>query len=60
VTHPKPAFWPLFMTAPTLVHKGIPTLKRHMVHGFKLTEEKESITFGKPQREQRYDLLIPR
>lgn len=29
-------------------------------HGFKLTEEKESTAFGKPLREQRYDLLLPR
>jgi GNAT superfamily N-acetyltransferase len=28
-------------------------------HGFELTEEKESTAFGKPLREQRYDLLIP-
>ena len=27
-------------------------------HGFKLTEEKESTTFGKPLREQRYDLVL--
>jgi GNAT superfamily N-acetyltransferase len=27
-------------------------------HGFKLTEEKESAAFGKPVREQRYDLLL--
>ena len=27
-------------------------------HGFKLTEEKESTTFGKPLREQRYDLIL--
>ncbi len=27
--------------------------------GFKLAEEKESTTFGKPLREQRYDLLLP-
>ena len=27
-------------------------------HGFKLTEEKESIAFGKPLREQRYDLIL--
>ena len=27
-------------------------------HGFLLTEEKESITFGKPLREQRYDLKL--
>ena len=27
-------------------------------HGFKLTEEKESVAFGKSLREQRYDLLI--
>jgi len=27
-------------------------------HGFVLTEEKESITFGKPLREQRYDLKL--
>lgn len=27
--------------------------------GFKLTEEKESSTFGKPLREQRYDLFLP-
>ncbi len=27
-------------------------------HGFKLTEEKESITFGKPLKEQRYDLRL--
>jgi peptidyl-dipeptidase Dcp len=26
-------------------------------HGFKLTEEKESTAFGKPLREQRYDLV---
>jgi peptidyl-dipeptidase Dcp len=27
--------------------------------GFKLTEEKESTSFGKPLREQRYDLILP-
>ena len=27
--------------------------------GFQLTEEKESAAFGKPLREQRYDLLLP-
>ena len=27
--------------------------------GFKLTEEKESNAFGKPLREQRYDLVLP-
>ena len=27
-------------------------------HGFKLTEEKESIAFGKPVREHRYDLTL--
>jgi peptidyl-dipeptidase Dcp len=27
--------------------------------GFKLTEEKESTNFGKPLREQRYDLILP-
>jgi peptidyl-dipeptidase Dcp len=27
--------------------------------GFKLTEEKESTAFGKPLREQRYDLVLP-
>jgi GNAT superfamily N-acetyltransferase len=27
--------------------------------GFKLTEEKASISFGKPLREQRYDLIVP-
>lgn len=27
-------------------------------HGFKLTEEKESNAFGKPLKEQRYDLLV--
>jgi len=27
--------------------------------GFKLTEEKESTVFGKPLREQRYDLVLP-
>lgn len=27
--------------------------------GFKLTEEKESTAFGKPLREQRYDLILP-
>jgi len=27
-------------------------------HGFKLTEEKESSAFGKPLREQRYDLQV--
>ncbi|HEU0297612.1 MAG TPA: GNAT family N-acetyltransferase [Anaerolineales bacterium] len=27
-------------------------------HGFKLTEEKESTSFGKPLREQRYDLTL--
>ena len=28
-------------------------------HGFKLTEDKESTSFGKPLREQRYDLVLP-
>ena len=27
--------------------------------GFKLSEEKESTDFGKPLREQRYDLILP-
>jgi GNAT superfamily N-acetyltransferase len=27
-------------------------------HGFGLTEEKDSTTFGKPVREQRYDLIL--
>jgi peptidyl-dipeptidase Dcp len=27
--------------------------------GFQLTEEKESAAFGKPLREQRYDLVLP-
>jgi len=27
--------------------------------GFKLTEEKASTTFGKPLKEQRYDLILP-
>lgn len=27
--------------------------------GFKLTEEQESTSFGKPLREQRYDLILP-
>jgi peptidyl-dipeptidase Dcp len=27
-------------------------------HGFKLTEEKESIAFGKPLKEQRYDIRL--
>ena len=27
-------------------------------YGFKLTEEKESTAFGKPLKEQRYDLLV--
>jgi peptidyl-dipeptidase Dcp len=27
--------------------------------GFRLTEEKESTSFGKPVREQRYDLVLP-
>jgi len=27
--------------------------------GFQLTEEKESMAFGKPLREQRYDLVLP-
>ncbi len=27
-------------------------------HGFKLTEEKESTAFGKPLKEQRYDLIL--
>ncbi len=27
--------------------------------GFRLTEEKESTAFGKPLREQRYDLVLP-
>jgi peptidyl-dipeptidase Dcp len=27
--------------------------------GFKLTEEKESTAFGKPLKEQRYDLILP-
>ena len=30
----------------------------YMRHGFQLTEEKESTAFGKPLREQRYDLKI--
>ena len=28
-------------------------------HGFRLAEEKESTAFGKPLKEQRYDLLLP-
>ena len=27
-------------------------------HGFKLTQEKESTAFGKPMREQRYELIL--
>jgi peptidyl-dipeptidase Dcp len=27
-------------------------------HGFQLTQEKESTAFGKPLREQRYDLMV--
>jgi peptidyl-dipeptidase Dcp len=27
--------------------------------GFQLTDEKESASFGKPLREQRYDLILP-
>jgi ribosomal protein S18 acetylase RimI-like enzyme len=37
------------------LHAAASLYKRH---GFKLTEEKESIAFGKPLREQRYDLHI--
>ena len=28
-------------------------------HGFQLTEEKDSTAFGKPLKEQRYDLVVP-
>jgi GNAT superfamily N-acetyltransferase len=31
----------------------------YMRYGFKLTEEKESSTFGKALKEQRYDLTVP-
>ena len=37
------------------LHAAASLYKRH---GFKLTEEKESIAFGKLLREQRYDLII--
>jgi GNAT superfamily N-acetyltransferase len=30
----------------------------YKLHGFTLTEEKESTAFGKPLREQRYDLVL--
>jgi ribosomal protein S18 acetylase RimI-like enzyme len=30
----------------------------YIQHGFKLTEEKESTAFGKPLKEQRYDLIL--
>lgn len=30
----------------------------YLRHGFKLTEQKESTAFGKPLREQRYDLVV--
>src|SRR5258708_33317040 len=30
----------------------------HKRHGFQLTEEKESTAFGKPLKEQRYDLVV--
>jgi peptidyl-dipeptidase Dcp len=30
----------------------------YMKAGFRLTEEKDSISFGKPLKEQRYDLFI--
>jgi N-acetylglutamate synthase-like GNAT family acetyltransferase len=32
----------------------------YRMHGFKLTEEVESTNFGKPLREQRYDLIVGR
>ncbi len=38
------------LTAAALLYKRL---------GFKLTEEKESTAFGKPLREQRYDLVLP-
>ena len=37
------------------LHSAASLYKRH---GFKLTEEKHSTVFGKPLKEQRYDLLI--
>jgi peptidyl-dipeptidase Dcp len=37
------------------LHSAASLYKRH---GFKLTEEKQSTAFGKPLKEQRYDLLI--
>jgi peptidyl-dipeptidase Dcp len=30
----------------------------YLRHGFKLTEQKESTAFGKPLKEQRYDLVV--
>ncbi len=39
-------------------HELAAAAKLYSKHGFRLTEEKESTAFGKPLREQRYDLII--
>ena len=39
-------------------HELFTAARLYKRHGFLLTEEKESITFGKPLREQRYDLKL--
>ena len=39
-------------------HELFTAARLYKRHGFLLTEEKESITFGKPVREQRYDLKL--
>ena len=38
-------------------HELSAALALYTRHGFKLTESKESVAFGKPLNEQRYDLI---
>jgi len=39
-------------------HELVSAASLYVRHGFKLTEEKESTSFGKTLREQRYELII--
>lgn len=39
-------------------HELVSAASLYMRHGFKLSEEKESASFGKSLREQRYDLVV--
>jgi peptidyl-dipeptidase Dcp len=39
-------------------HELVSAASLYLRHGFKLSEEKESTSFGKPLKEQRYDLVI--